>query len=230
MNLKRVLKYFLPSICPSCRNKLVGSLEFCPDCIANLSFITGNRCKCCGGILDTVLGLCKKCLREDEYLWEDSVAILAMNKFTSKLIQRYKYNNEIELASCFSSLVKNILPLIAPLPDFIVPIPIHRIKYMHRGFNQVSLIIKSAVRDSDIKYNNCLVRRKYTISQTKLSAEERRNNLKNVFCIKDKANIKNKAILLVDDVFTTGSTLRAASAALLSAGASNVSIMSIARK
>ncbi len=230
MNLKRVLKYFLPPVCPSCRNKLVGPIEFCSDCIAKLSFISGIRCKCCGGVLDTVLGLCKKCLREDDYLWENSISILVMNKFTSKLIQRYKYNNEIELASAFSSLVKNILPVINPLPDFIVPIPIHKIKYLHRGFNQVSLVIKNAVRDYDIKYNNCLIRRKYTTSQTKLSAEERRNNLKNVFCIKDKANIKNKAILLCDDVFTTGSTLRAASEALLNAGALKVNIMSIARK
>ena len=74
------------------------------------------------------------------------------------------------------------------------------------------------------------IRNKYTKTQTSLSGEERRKNLQNVFLTKKRAIIKNKDILLIDDVYTTGSTLRSASKALIDAGASKVTILVLARR
>ena len=95
------------------------------------------------------------------------------------------------------------------LYDYIIPIPIHHARLRERGFNQSELICIGIAKSLHIPVGfNIIKRKKYTQTQTKLSAQERKKNVEDVFIPKSpKIDLSGKKILLVDDVFTTGSTL-----------------------
>ncbi len=101
--------------------------------------------------------------------------------------------------------------------DMIVPIPMHWIKKMFRGYNQVELLAEGVHEVVNIPVDNCLRMRRYHKTQTKLSHEERRRNMEGLFKVVNPEELTDKHILILDDVCTTGATLRSAAAAILDA-------------
>lgn len=111
----------------------------------------------------------------------------------------------------------------------VIGMPMHWRKQWERGFNQTHMLAQLVARRYGLKPAKNLVRRRYTKPQAGLSESERRDNLKNSFGVRNPAELTGKRILLVDDVFTTGATLRAATAALKAAGAGHVTAVALAR-
>ncbi len=115
--------------------------------------------------------------------------------------------------------------------DIIVPVPLHRVKLRERGYNQSDLIAQgiSSIFHKPI-VSGCLRRMKNTASQTTLSIEDRQQNMKNAFIIlpKQEHYVKAKSCLLVDDIITTGATVRACIAVLRRAGAARIIVVSSA--
>jgi ComF family protein len=113
----------------------------------------------------------------------------------------------------------------------LAPVPLHRLKRRERGFNQSELICRgvSAITGMPLR-NDLLIRRSNTRSQTKLTLEERKENVKNAFEVNEKKRkaVRDADIILVDDVITTGSTIEAGAKTLLTAGAARVFAASIA--
>ncbi|MDQ2843102.1 MAG: hypothetical protein M3Y72_19090 [Acidobacteriota bacterium] len=107
--------------------------------------------------------------------------------------------------------------------------PMHWRKQWERGFNQAELLATPVARRFGLKLSSHLRRKRYTQPQAGLDEQQRQNNLKDSFAVRRPGQIAGRRILLVDDVFTTGSTLRAASEALKSAGAVHVSVLTLAR-
>jgi ComF family protein len=105
----------------------------------------------------------------------------------------------------------------------------HWRKRWDRGFNQAELLAEHVARHLGLTLSKNLRRSRHTRAQAGLSETERRTNLKDAFAIRNPAHITGKRILLVDDVLTTGATLRAATEALKSAGAAHVSVLTLAR-
>ena len=112
---------------------------------------------------------------------------------------------------------------------YIVPVPLHWLKKLIRGYNQSALIAKRLSKLIGIPYLDPLCRSRWTRSQTKLTRTKRKQNLKNVFKLKNGIDLESKSIILVDDVFTTGSTMAACTLELLNAGANHVDILALAR-
>ncbi len=114
--------------------------------------------------------------------------------------------------------------------DVIIPVPIHHARRRERGYNQSERIGFGISQVLGIKIDsNALVRSRYTVSQTKLSADERKVNVIGVFSGgRNKSIILNKKVLLVDDVFTTGTTLNSCATALLELGALRVDVATLA--
>jgi ComF family protein len=110
--------------------------------------------------------------------------------------------------------------------DIIIPIPIHHARERERGYNQARLISDGINAEIEIPVSEDIIKRnRYTGTQTKLKAHERRMNLKEAFSpVAKNINLFEKNILLVDDVFTTGSTLNTAAACLLGMGAKLVEV------
>lgn len=144
------------------------------------------------------------------------------------LIHLFKYAKVETLAEPLSRLLSRTLPM-AENFDCIIAMPMHWRKRWERGFNQAELLARPIARRYGLKLSKHLRRARYTKSQAGLTETQRRKNLQGSFRVPKPERLQGKRILLIDDVFTTGATLRAAAAALKTAGASPVSALTLAR-
>jgi len=200
---------------------------------------------------------CFGCQREGSYLCQDCRATLEISdvhqkyetKYLSdlyhpcnyqkllikKLIQNFKYEPFIkELAKPLSSLIIDHFQLIEERRNFsefvLIPIPLEKRKLKWRGFNQAEELSKELSKLLNIPVsNNVLVKIKETQPQVELGDRERRGNIKGVFSIRNGNLIDNKNVLLIDDVYTTGSTMEEAARVLREAGAKEIIGIVIAR-
>ena len=145
-----------------------------------------------------------------------------------KLIHLFKYGKVETLADPLGRFLIQSLPLEERF-DLIMAMPMHWRKRWERGFNQAELLAIPVAKRYGVKLAGNLCRRRYTKSQAGLSEAERRRNLKDAFTVIRPHQVIGKRVLLIDDVFTTGATLRAAAAVLKSAGASYVCALTLAR-
>ena len=104
--------------------------------------------------------------------------------------------------------------------DVVIAMPMHWRKRWERGFNQAELLAKPVAKRCGLKLSTNLRRKRYTKAQAALTEVQRRDNLKDSFCVRNAQQIAGKRILLIDDVFTTGATLRSAASELKAAGRS----------
>ena len=113
--------------------------------------------------------------------------------------------------------------------DLIIPVPIHKARRRERGFNQSDIIANSVSKQINSEINNSLLlRKKYTQTQTVLTSSERKENVANVFTVQNNELVKNKIILIIDDVLTTGSTINACAITLLESGAKRIDCATLA--
>jgi len=153
-----------------------------------------------------------------------------------KLIRLFKYNPFIkELSGTLASLIINHFQLLDNPPDFkgffLIPIPLEKRKLKQRGFNQAEEIAKELSKSLEIPLiSDCLLKIKANFPQIKLSGKEREENIKGVFLCKNPEKIKGRKILLLDDVYTTGSTMEEAARVLKTAGAKEIWGVAVARE
>jgi len=145
-----------------------------------------------------------------------------------KLIHLFKYAKIETLAAPLSRLLLRALPRDLNF-DHVMAMPMHWRKQWERGFNQAELLAGPIARRFGLKLSGNLRRKRYTKSQAGLDEQERQKNLKGSFSVRRPDRIIGKRILLIDDVFTTGATLRAAAQALKDAGAAHVFVLTLAR-
>lgn len=172
---------------------------------------------------------------------KDSGEILSFfdynDKAVKQLIWSLKYKRKKESAKTLAEVLHEyLLEEIGDLELFedftdplLIPIPLSKQRLRERGYNQTELIAVELSKNNVYKLNTkCLIRIKNTESQTTKNKEERMENLKNAFAVRNKDLIQNKNIILLDDVVTTGSTLKEAKETLLKNGAKNVLAIAVA--
>lgn len=114
--------------------------------------------------------------------------------------------------------------------DTIIPVPISKKRMKERGYNQSLLIAKKLSKDVIIDLQtNCLFKTKNIIEQSKLNKEQRKQNIQNVYELKNREIINNKQILLIDDIYTTGSTVKECARVLQQANPKRIDVLVIAR-
>jgi ComF family protein len=145
-----------------------------------------------------------------------------------QLIHLFKYAKVESLAGPLGRLLMQALPLDSNF-DLIMAMPLHWRKRWERGFNQAELLAEPVARRYGMRLATNLRRARYTKSQAGLSEPARRENLRGSFRVHRPEQLAGKRVLVIDDVFTTGATLRAAAAVLKSAGAAHVSALTLAR-
>jgi len=208
--------------------------HLCSSCLAGLTPITQPMCTVCGLPFPTSTGpdhLCENCLRKQP--WYDFLrSPYLYSGPLMECIQRFKYNMETHLKSSLGHLLSSFAKEWIPnRKDFvIVPVPLHRRRLRERGFNQSLLLARILASNlgNQLDYLS-LIRNRYTQAQTGLKKKERRKNVKNAFSIIHPDAIKDKKILLVDDVFTTGHTLNECARTLKKSGATTVICLTMAR-
>ena len=216
--------------------------KFAPSLISQL--IYPNVCGICGRIDNN--SLCKKCelllkkeakfvveenLNKDFY-FNNHLYIFKYDGIIRKLLLNYKFNEKAYLYKTFVNfLLKNQKFFeILNSYDTIVSVPISKKRKNERGYNQSDLIARELSRRVSVKYNStCIIKIKDVIAQSKLSKEEREKNIKGIYKLVDKRYIENKTLLLVDDVYTTGSTVNECCKTLLQANVKNIDVLTISK-
>ena len=209
--LKILVDLLLPRTCVFCDTQKSLLCDYCRN--NKLQYYAHHFCHVCHKELSDNL-VHPEC-RESTKI--DGVFVVAhYNKFAKILIEEMKYNLYFAISKEIGFLMKAKLSDYNISYDALIPVPLHKFKENYRGFNQAELLSRVITTQVD----NCLKRTKNTKSQVSLNREERFENLKNVFELKHKVNYK--AVLIVDDVMTSGSTLEECSKVLKHAGVKKV--------
>ena len=208
--------------CPGCgTGDGQGVNALCENCRQKLLFFSDSYCRSCGGELDGVLACCSKCIKEGDRPFLEAAALFAYQDFGKDLIIRYKSGKNLAFARIFAQMASAKLNKCCQHWDFdmIVPVPLHWSRKFSRTFNQSELFGEFLGKEIHKPCRNDILKRiRRTGSQKYLSSEERHKNLRNAFAA-DRKKVKDRKILLVDDVFTTGATLSCCAEELVRAGA-----------
>jgi competence protein ComFC len=144
-------------------------------------------------------------------------------------IHSFKYEGVPQMADLFGGLMRDAWRHSALSVDAFVPVPLHKRRFGERGFNQSELLAKQVSRSLNTRLEpRALQRIRYTSQQAHLTKEQRRQNVSGAF-VADATHVRDKRLCVVDDVFTTGATLRECATALLQCGASDVYALTLTR-
>ncbi|MBE5745726.1 MAG: ComF family protein [Clostridiales bacterium] len=232
MKIVNIIKDFLfPNKirCIFCGNELFLDTEFCicEKCLKTLPYLTNNICEICGRKVVGEGKICNSCTNQ-KLLINFARAPLLYTKTMHKVIYGLKYKNAKYLAEPLSKLLYNFYKSTEEFNDIdiIIPVPLHKNKFKKRGYNQSELLLTSFLSTNKVK-TDIVEKIKDTVSQTKKSYLERLTSLDGSFEVKNKQAIKNKNILIVDDIFTTGATCNAIAKELFKANAKSVKCLTL---
>jgi len=224
--LDSIVDIIYPVRCPFCSEIVVPKGErVCAGCAGKLPYIGEPRCKNCSKpIVSDQEEYCSDCSRR-EYHYNRGFAVWRYNEMMKRSIADFKYRSRKDNAKFY---VKEIIRLYgntiqALSPDVIVPVPLHRSKYIERGFNQAEILALAVGKELGIPVlPGLLVRTKKTLPQKNLSDKERLKNLTEAFGYNARLASEYgrdiKKVLLIDDIYTTGSTIEACTNVLKSNG------------
>lgn len=211
--LEQLLELVFPNVCGMCGK--IDKNSLCPKCKTKLKQITKAE----------IIKNSNKNFKAHAYLFKYSGIIREM-------ILSYKFKDKSYLYKTFVEIIiknKKICGFIEKY-DIIISVPIHKKRMNKRGYNQSELIVKGIAKNLNInRERNVLYKVKNNKSQSLLTKKDRLTNTKNVYKILESSKIKDKKILLVDDIYTTGSTVNECSKMLKKAGASEVAVLTIAK-
>lgn len=232
--LQSIADLLFPRSCVHCQEKVENtpSRFLCRECLQQIHFVQAPACTTCGhpyfGVL-TGPRRCPHCTALNPLFKQGKTLFLAKGPART-LLHELKYRK--------GHYVLNDLALIAEQqPHFIrylsnarlVPVPLHKDKLRERGFNQSQLLaemLAGIAPGSSVL--NCLVRTRFTLTQTRLNRENRSQNMKNAFALAPSVHLnKHDQFILIDDVFTTGSTLNACAEAFHRAGIQHLKVATL---
>jgi ComF family protein len=148
---------------------------------------------------------------------------------SSRLVLRWKYDGDHVVGASLAALLAEHRTAHAKCYDVIVPVPLHTTRLARRGFNQAAVLARRIARPGERLALDALQRAGRGVSQATLNRAARAENVRDAFRVRARAGVRARSVLLIDDVVTTGATVRACSAALLDAGAACVDVWSLAR-
>lgn len=219
-----------PRRCPVCGSIVIpkGKL-ICPSCLKQLSFVKSPACKKCGKeVMSDTTEYCFDCTRHNRS-FEYGIALLNYNEASKKSMAGIKYKNKREYLDYYIDASvhycgKNLLNMQA---DALIPVPVHPTRRRQRGYNQAEILAEGLGRKLSIPVRpDLLVRNRNTEPQKILSPEKRLANLENAFSagvIPENIN----SVIIVDDIYTTGSTIEACTRVLKGAGVKKVHFFAV---
>ncbi len=227
-----VLEFFLPRLCLFCGAAVgeVAAQAICPECEARIEWVESPLCTCCGVVFparDGLDRLCGLCQTEPPPFARARAAALYEGP-AADAVKRFKFARRMAYLPLMQSWLQRPACLeLAAGADLLVPVPLHPRRLKARGFNQ-ALLLAQGLTEAPVALD-VLLRVRHTVPQLKLNPRERRDNVKGAFAVPDPARVKGKKILLVDDLFTTGATVRECARVLRRAGARRVEVLTVAR-
>lgn len=227
-SLKNLL---FPIKCDLC-GETVDTSGLCPECWKKISWISDPKCAICGTPFEIdVSKICTSCLNEKPK-FDRAISVFKYDNFSKEIILKLKHFDTTHIAKRLSMLMYKTAQIEIDNSDLIVPVPIHFTKRLKRKYNQSEFLAKNIGEMSDVKYEPRFLKKiKITPQQEGLSAKNRKKNVVGSFGVDEKYSgfIENKKIILVDDVFTTGSTVDECSKILKKYKAESITVVTIAK-
>jgi len=227
------LDFLFPPRCPACARR-TARVALCADCTAAITPARSPLCPTCG---ESFPGSgpdhqCSRCLLRPPHFAQARACAVYRHDRSSPLIEalhRFKYARDITLAPVLGEYLAEHCPL-AVVHDLIIPVPLDLARLRWRGFNQAAVLARVvAARRRRPLHPMALRRRRTTPPQVGLGEAERRRNMAGAFAVRDRAAVRGRTILLVDDVMTTGATVEECAKTLRRAGARRVDVLVLAR-
>lgn len=211
--LDKILEIIFPNVCGMCGR--INKNNLCPECKIKLKEITKAN----------IIKVKNKNFTYLAYLFKYDGII-------REKILKYKFKDSAYLYKTFSEIIiknKKMCGFIKKY-DIIIPVPIHKKRYKERGYNQSELLAKEIAKILEIPMEkHVLIKALNNTPQSKLSKQERKNNAIGVYKTINNQKIINKKVILVDDIYTTGSTANECSKMLKQAGANEIAVLTIAK-
>jgi len=234
-----------PSDCRICGLPLlnISRLPVCPDCLARIQPISGEVCSICGErVLSSYvvqdgegLQCCPVCRRIDRP-FDRAVAYGSYDGGLRELIHLLKYNGVRPAAGVLGHMLAEAIAELEPVFEqagiLVIPVPLYKAKRRQRGFNQAELIAGEALKHQHERFElstGILARTRDTHSQIGLTSHQRRENLRGAFAVPGAREVIGREVLLVDDVYTTGTTVSECARVLRRAGAARVWVATVGR-
>ncbi len=235
--LRKFLHTIFPTDCASCCTPLWDDpVPFvCQTCWETIAKISGPCCPHCGVpyISPTALerSLTHKCgtCRMKPPAYTQAWSLFPYQSPLKEAIVLFKYRGKRSLTTPFLHAMTSALPDL-PNIDLLMPVPLHPQRLREREYNQSALLAHGLSLHLKVPLLlSCLLRTRATVPQTSLTRKERLTNLRKAFAVKDASRIKDQRILLIDDVFTTGTTLHECAKTLQKSGSGPVYGLTLAR-
>lgn len=237
--LNDILDFIYPEniTCVLCDNPIRkdNTYSICKSCFDELNFIL-DGCFTCGkniinySLEENDIKNCNFC-KDKKFYFDRAISCIEYTDLSKKFIFKLKYNNKTYLSKIIANIMKEKLELENIKFDYILCVPLHKKRLKKRGFNQAEKISIYLSKYLEIPFLNLIKRTKKTTKLYKLNKTERENELKNVFEIDDKSNLlQNKDVLIVDDIFTTGSTVNEVSKILKKHNVNKIYVITLITK
>lgn len=209
-----IIRFIYPPVCAICLNE--ADRYLCSKCRKWVNFKSKNN-------VDVYRN---KSYKKHLYIFEYEGII-------RKRILEYKFKNKSYLSYGLAETIlcnKKNISFIKEY-DYLLPVPMHKSRIKTRGYNQSELIAECIARKVNCKLlkRDILIKSKNIVAQSSLDKNKRMENIKNAFCVKNSKMIQGKKILLLDDIYTTGSTVNECSRILSEAGAKEIGVLTIAK-
>lgn len=235
IGLARVgLDLVFPPRCPCGKAYVSAEGNFCAACFAQLKMISDPLCDCCGipFVVKVEEGaLCPACL-ENRPTFSKARSVMVYDAVSAPLISALKFHDQWSGVERYATMMTAAGHALLKGADYLIPVPLHWRRLWWRKFNQSALLAYGMhVRTAIPWLPEGLQRVRYTPPQRRLDRKTRLSNVKRAFAVHSRHinQLKDKVIVVVDDVVTTGATANACAEILLAAGAREVRIVSLAR-
>lgn len=232
--LRTVLDLVLPPTCAGCGEVLGEPHTLCPACWSRLTFLTRPCCAACGHPFDYAvpeLTLCGTCARQRPP-YDRARAALLYDDASKDFILGFKHADQTDLSHLLAKWLAGAGGEVLADADMLVPVPLHWTRLVQRRYNQSALLAQALARLSGVPVAaDTLVRSKKTPSQGGLGIKARARNVQGAFRVpaSRRPGLEGRRVVLIDDVYTTGATVRAAAKVLRRAGAGGVDVLTLAR-
>lgn len=223
-----------PPHCAACGAATALDVHLCETCARHAARIVAPFCRGCSEpFTGSISGdfLCAEC-RDRDFQFICAVSAYRATGVVREFILRFKYERHFYLRHPLADWLAAGLEderLREPTPELLVPVPLHSARQRHREFNQAQELAKLLSERSGLPLIEALDRVRYTTTQTYLDRDKRLANLRGAFQLHPHANVEGRHLLLIDDVFTTGSTVQECARILRRGGAASVRVLTVAR-
>jgi ComF family protein len=228
------LDLVLPPSCPGCRAALADSDALCPRCWSEVRFIEAPVCPIYGTPFAYEMGadIVSAAALADPPPFRRARSAVVYGDVARRLVHQLKYRDRPDLARVLATAMHRAGRDILDDCSVIVPIPLHYFRLWQRRFNQAGVLAQRLSKASGVPFDPLVLQRiRSTPRQVGLTASQREENMRGAFRVPDgmRGRITGRAVLLIDDVYTSGATAKAATRALLRGGAHAVDVLTFAR-